>query len=225
MKRGYQPQLLLAPDGEIFAISTGSDYCAEHECGSADMQKALCNGQFRLGQDERKLRQRIARHQKRQATWLGRMLAGTFRYPQLLERKRLNRNLDQVEFTQGTSKEQEVAVLSFHGLQERMFVHALPYGDDGLFGAWDERSFAFAVRGPYLVNKLKTFHARIRAGGALFAGTFLKEGPSGRLTGVIIALEEYLTEEHQAAIAKAQREWEEKVYPQARPGLSALQKA
>lgn len=225
MKQGNTPRILFAPDGEIFAISTGSDHCAEHECGSAAMQEHLCQGATLEKTQERKLLQRIRRHLDAQASWLGKVFSRGVSYPELLERKRLARNLQAVHLVQGSWKGEKVAsvIFSRHGAPNV----PMTFDENGLFGAWDERNFAFGVHGDELADKLVRFHQRLQAGGALFAGTFLNEtlAHADRLNGVIIALEGYLTAEHRLALDKAQLEWEANMRLKARSRLPELEAA
>lgn len=42
MRKGYEPCLAFDHNDRLVAIATGSDACAEHECGSKPLREALC---------------------------------------------------------------------------------------------------------------------------------------------------------------------------------------
>lgn len=207
MRKGNDPSLHLEKKGDIFAIATGSDFCAEHEGGSKDMQQNLCMGQSH--QDDSVLIQEY-KNSKNESE---------FNYSQILERKRINKQADAIRFIKSTEDGVEVAAIIF----DRNFpkdctdltgeLHTR--GGKSISGAWDEDSFGFKVVGPKLIAKLEKFHAEMVGDGAIFAGIFLKQIDKERLTGVIIAIESKLRPEHMLSIKVAQREYEENIRLQA----------
>jgi hypothetical protein len=218
MRKGFKAAVVLDKDGEIFAISTGSDAAAEHEGGSKPMQQALC--QPRVKQPEPGMLGKLA-----QACGLAEPVPMTYEqlvsalrkgqpvtYPALIDRKAIRHSLDKLYYLVGKEKGEPVAVFGYssrgpeavrvdHG--ELQF-----YPDETYAGAWDEREFAFKVRGAEMVDKLKRFAERAQAGDAVFAGTFLEDLEGTRLSGVIVAVKSGMGPQHQVAIDKAQRDWE-----------------
>jgi hypothetical protein len=218
MRKGIKAALVLDEDGEIFAISTGSDAAAEHEAGSKPMQRALC--QPTLKQPEPGLLGKLAQAcgLAEPAPLTDEQLVAALRkgeevaYPALIDRKAIQHNRDKLHYAVGKEKGEPVAVFGYssrgpdacrvdHG--ELQF-----YPNDTYAGAWDEREFAFKVRGKEMVDKLKRFAEKAQAGDAVFAGTFLEDLEGTRLSGVIIAVKSGIGPQHQAAIDKAQRDWE-----------------
>jgi hypothetical protein len=210
MRRGSHPALLWN-DGRLVAFGTGSDACAEHECGSKPMLQALTDG---ISQDE-VLVDALRR-------------AKTVVYPSLLEQRRItNHGLLQFIETPAAADAPCEAFFGFcrHPLTEYRDELSFPHPafsrgmNVNLAGAWDEQSFAIRVRGEQLVTALRHFYEGTRKGHGVFAGLFLKEP---RLTGVIIADERYLTDEHRTGLSRAQAEHESKLRLRARDDSDAL---
>ena len=89
MRRGFGPQIYYTPKGEIFAFATGSDACSEHEWGSKPMQQALCvNATFT---DDANLLKAV--RETKDAV-----------FPQLIDSKTINRNLDRIYFIEGVEE-------------------------------------------------------------------------------------------------------------------------
>lgn len=195
MRRGIGAALVFDKHGQIFAISTGSDAASEHEWGSKPLQESLCAATV---QDDR-LVQMLRQGQ-------------AVSYPSLIDRKAIRRNLDQLQFVVGEEGGEAVAVFGYspyYGLRSmRIDNRELVLGTKECVGAWDSKSFAIKVRGAKLVAKLKRFADAVKAGNAMFAGTFLKKDGNTHLTGVIVALATSLRPEHRQEIKKVQVEWE-----------------
>lgn len=234
MRKGFNPQVLLNEQGDIIAIATGSDACAEHECGSREMQNRLCD--FSYG---RALPRGIV-HKVGEALGLreseflseDELIAALRKgwpveYPTLLERKTIRRNLSQIVYQEGTDKSgAPVALVGYapqgHGLSFNNPELSFGCGDGHLAGAWDERGFAFAVRGKEWVAKLAAFASKLRKGQCLFAGTFLVDRPNARMSGVVIAAKDVLEPADLEAIAHAQAKWETDKRLQARSRINEL---
>lgn len=224
MRQGLHPQIVWADNGEWLAISTGADYCAEHECGSRVMQELLCQGQAQSMRARQAHVRRVRRHLAMQRHWLGKLLLGPVPYGSVLEAKRINRNLQRLVLVEGQVDGQTAALLVFEGSRPRqgLSVARLTFDKQGLYGAWDEESFSFAVRGAELVPQLKRFHQRLQAQEGLFAGTFLKASAERPLSGVIIALEPNLRARERQALERAQLEWEDSLRLKALSRLDEL---
>jgi len=232
MRRGFNPVIIFNKRGEIFAFATGSDATSEHEWGSKSMQEDLCNPEGAAPKSVgllEKVTQACGITDPAPRTdpeLIAALRAGkAFAYPQLLDRKALSKNLDRLQFITGVEKGQPVAVFGYAPRRERVAVdnrELMFYRDEEYVGAWDEGSFAFKVRGEKLVAKLKQFAEKAQAGGALFAGTFLKVHEKEHLSGVILALRDDLRTEHLQAAAKAQADWEATLRLKAKSRLEEL---
>lgn len=212
MRKGFDSAIVLDKRGEIFAIATGSDACAEHECGSKALQQALCEGQADADHAERLLIDALRKGE-------------TVAYPALLSRKIISRNLDKLQYVEGVDKAGTPVAVFGYSPYSTLKVddrELSTFREEGVSGAWDERSFAIRVVGQKMVNKLKQFAERMQAGEGVFAGTFLKDGAKQRLGGVIIALHTKLRPEHRQEVAKAQAEWEATVRLKAKSRLEEL---
>jgi hypothetical protein len=237
MIRGHDPDTLLDKNGEIFAISTGADACTEHECGSNEMQADLCEfSGFRRRMPSGFVAQMVEALAANKPSMpsddeiIALLRAGKpVEYPQLIERKSINRNLDKLVFTRieaGKDTFEPEAVFGyspFGGVTLDNPQLSL-YRDQELAGAWDAHAFAVRVRGKKLVNKLERFAKRVKEGDGLFAGTFLQDQPKKRLSGVILAVKSGLRPEHRQAIAKAQQEWEAGLRLKAKSRVEELHK-
>lgn len=230
MRRGFGAQLLLDESGRMFGFCTGADACAEHECGSRPMQEKLSSGAQRYQREEADLVAKLRRQLTAPKGLLARLLPEKeVAYPQLLERKRIDQNLNQLVFLEGVVDGEPAAVFGFSpngslmhfGLQHQELRF---YGDD-LFvtGAWSDRSFAIAVRGASRVHLLAEFADAIRAGDGLFAGTFIEDFEKTHLSGVLVVRESMLRPQDNAGITKAQAEFEAHLRLQARSRVHELQ--
>lgn len=229
MRKGYSPKLLIDKKGNIFAIATGSDACAEHECGSNPLQFSLCKD-F-AGKDSSLERELIEQIRKSEAPGL---LSKAFNLPQkqvqfpnILAQKVINKNLDHIRFIEGVDSrlKKPAAVLWFTDrfIDIDVNYRELAMNDkDEVAGAWDDRGFAFKVVGEKLVSKLKVFAEKLREGQGCFAGLFLNETHKTRLSGVIVALHTQLRPEHKAAVILAQKAYEDGMLLKARSRLDEL---
>lgn len=233
MRKGFDAALVFDEQGEIFAFGTGSDATSEHEQGSKKMQDALCDpanarppaGKFTLLLEQWGVTKRPPLSDDE---LIAALRAGkSVQYPELLLRKSLCRNLDKLHFVTGTENGQPVVLFGFSpsGLRVLPIDHPELRMREGVntSGAWDDREFAIKVRGEELVAKLKRFTDAVKAGDGLFAGTFLRQIGDVFLSGVIVARHSKLTLEHQADIAKAQKDWEANLRLKARSRVEELQ--
>lgn len=215
MRQGSNAQLVFDKHGQIFAISTGSDACAEHECGSKELQAELCGTPDVETTPYGRIRAAMigAAVPKTDDDVVDALRAGqSFVYPSLIDRKRIARNLDQLVFAVAEENGQKVAVFGF-GYQGENTIRTdhgqlISYNKADVVGAWDERSFAIKVYGDKLVKKLQTFANMVKDGDGVFAGTFLTKHGKAELTGVVIALQSALRPEHRKEISDAQAKWE-----------------
>lgn len=213
MRKGSSATLALSKKGQLMAFSTGSSPCAEHECGSAPMQRTLCQGQ---ALSDEAVAGDLRRHKGLAA----------FVFPTLAERKAINQNLDRLSFVEGLDplRGEPSAVFGYN-----LPANPLDHRELSTFnkttdavGAWAEDCFAIRVFGARWVKKLARFAEKAQAGDALFAGLFLEHNRSPRFSGVTLALQSELRPEHRAAIKVAQAEWEQRILLKARSRVDEL---
>lgn len=212
MRKGNHPAVLLDEAGHLIAFGTGSDACAEHECGMQSVLNALTDS---VEQD---------------ATIVAALRRGEpVVYPSLLEQRRIRRpELLQFVETPARAQRPAEALLGYaraplaECLGELDFPHpAASRGRDiNLAGAWGERAFAFRVRGDALVAALREFYQDLRNGRGVFAGLFLKNTMLG---GVIVANARHLGAWHRGSIARAQAKHESQLRLRARDDVKQLQ--
>lgn len=215
MRQGSNAKLVFDKHGQIFAIATGSDACAEHECGSKELQSVLCGtpevettpyGRIRAAMTGAAVP--MTDEEVVDALRSGK----AFAYPTLIDRKRIARNLDQLVFAVGEENGHPVAVFGYgyQGADTICTDHRqlISYKKAEVVGAWDQRSFAIKVYGDKLVKKLQKFANTVMEGDGVFAGTFLTKHGKEELTGVVIALQSALRPEHRKEISDAQSKWE-----------------
>ncbi|VTU42700.1 MULTISPECIES: hypothetical protein [unclassified Variovorax] len=205
MRKGNKPRLVVNSSGALVAVATGSDATTEHQGGMDALSAALTEGP---GVSRLALAQRLRKD-------------GRLHCPDLMATKRIVRDLANVVYEERLVQGEPAAALvyiagkraaafgnSFIDAELRLNV----VGDStGLGGAWDERSFGIKVKGQERVKQLRAFAQAVKAGRAIFAGTFLEgEGLLG-LSGVIIAIEDLLEPRHREAMAKAQAAFESDV--------------
>lgn len=232
MRKGYDAALVFDKKGEIFAIATGSDATAEHECGSRPLMNTFCENPE--GRATSGWRGFLSRGGAASANGTESVLIEALRnnkevsYPSLFERKKLQYNLDKLIFVEGAEKDgTPSAVLGYapHGPSHIRVDHPELWPGirgESVTGAWDEESFAVRVSGQRQVEKLHRFFEKLQKGDGIFAGTFLSDTSKVRLSGVIIALQSALRPEHKAAIQQAQLEWEASIRLKARSRVEEL---
>lgn len=215
MRRGMESKLIMDSKGAIFAFATGSDFCAEHEGGSREMQQFLCKGANENSMDATV--EQLRKHNAQNI--LIKAVTGNkeFTYPSLYKNKLINRNLDYIHFVEGATKEQEpiYAIVFMARRKEALPLSAYRELDSfyksDVTGAWDEGSFGIAVKGEKLGKKLKAFYEKLVSGDGVFCGTFFKTGDFEKANGVMIALQSGMRPEHKTPIQEAQTEYEQTV--------------
>lgn len=205
MRKGFEPKLFFTRRGELLAFSTGSDACAEHECGTAPMQAHLS-----LFSDSQVL----------EGLALEARNGKVVKIPGLEQRKGIKKNLQDIKFFETKDVDGcDIGLLLFspkQHIERSTDIHPWILNELRFFdkhevsGAWDDESFAIAVKGTKNISALKAFHARLQAGNGIFAGTFLKEGEFSSAGGVCIAVTDLFRPEHRAGMNAAQAEFEKK---------------
>jgi hypothetical protein len=225
MRQGQQATLVLSKNGEICAISTGSDYVSEHEWGYKHVQETLCTPLSAVTQQGTGLWIKVStpakvqevcmtqRFLKSEAEIIAALRAGErVGFPPMFQRTALGQNLDQVHFVKGEEDGKPVAVFgySIYGPRDIRLDHPeLALCGKECAGAWDSNSFAFKVRGADLVAKLEKFFAGVMRGDCFFADTFLKTSGATKLKGIAIAHRPALSAEQWDAMYFAQLSWEQ----------------
>lgn len=201
MRRGYRPRVVMNQAGDIMAICTGSDACAEHEQGSATLMSAL------TGKGAQTKRE-VARLVK---------ACGPEAMPNLMQMRRITERLDQIVLAEAVTEFGPSAAVGFQAGREGSGWADMLLKDSELRqwsqkekvqGAWSESEFALRVNGAQLVGKLRSFVEALREGRGIFAGTFMEYEKGERMSGVCIALEPLLTDAHREAMVKAQAVFE-----------------
>lgn len=203
MRQGYDPSLIFDKKGEIFAIGTGSDACAEHEVGSGSLQRMLCSEIIGAG----------SKGERSYIQALRDGVTASALFPDLLRQKTIDQNLNRIQFVEGVDERTKkpaallwVSANSFQASVNHRELSLLRNSD--MAGAWDENGFAFKVVGRRLVSKLKTFAQRLKEGEGCFAGLFLEDERKASLSGVVVALRTEFRPEHLVAVKKAQERYD-----------------
>lgn len=227
MRKGYYPSLVFSNKGNLIAISTGADACAEHEMGSKKMLSVLCEQYDNEAALLKKLRKYLApgivEKIKTQVGGTQEAISlkervsqdPSFKYPDVLEIKRITKAPKELQFIEVFDKDGKLSE-AYMGLAPNAlteYTHELQY-PVGSFrtdvnldvaGAWDERSFAIRVRGAKLAKALKVFYQAMLDKKVVFAGTFMDDW---RLNGVVLANTSFLPDAQKKNIAKAQADYE-----------------
>lgn len=229
MRKGNEAAVIFDEDGEILLIATGSDYCAEHEQGSLEMQKFFCRPLSPIyspmtGKETSMegLLNELRHNQK----FFDGYFKGEIQYdfPKLLERKQLRQNLEHIHFDLEKDEEgDDIAILCANGNRAHARQELRYFGKNFEFdaktkkriarpaefcGAWGSKSFAFAVKGEELIAKFARFFQKIKESKAIFAGSFVSDSGEKRLAGVIVMDSTRLKPEHLKSIETAQVEYE-----------------
>lgn len=193
MRRGINPKIILTAQGQLAAISTGSDFVTEHEMGSASMQMALSYASE--GDSE----------------VIDLLKAGKpVVYPSMAQRKAITKFPKELAFVE-LKGDTPMAIFGYsrHNLghfKSELRFNEMKGEDPNIAGAWDESGFAMRVRGEAYVKALREFNQGVHEGHGMFAGTFYN--PEERLSGVVLADARYLDELSKLVIASAQLKYE-----------------
>lgn len=201
MRRGSNPTIMFDRKGNIFAIATGSDACAEHETGSMEMQRSHASGYRELDEYVRQLKKAS-------------ITPSIENTPSILDMKSIDKHDDMV-FVEGVANGEPFA--TFYSFSERndFYNNELEkYSSNReCTGAWDNRHFAFRVYGEKLIKKLRHFYDGIKENDAFFAG-YLMGAPcfdKPRPSGVIIARKSMLRPEHHEYLRDAKQKYFDEV--------------
>lgn len=197
MRRGSHADTVFSRKGNLVAISTGSDACAEHEGGINGLFMLLCN----KAPSEDHVVQQL------------RLGTADIVYPNSVEARRIIRpeNLKLV-----VTEDKTGAILcsttasSFdcqHELHFSTYFYSGKYGDEDSVGAWDNDSFAFRVRGVKKVKALQDFYQDALHKHVVFGGTFFRRD-SFCAAGVILVNTKYLTKQDKQNQISAQLQYE-----------------
>lgn len=211
MRKGYRPTLLTNAAGHLVAIATGADATSEHEGGTRPLMERLCKEQSLYAREVADL---IRAKQLTQV-------------PDVISPRRITEHLsdivwheDQVKVTDESGTHMlPAATLAFsthefeaQRMSDSSELHLPNFAHPkDISGAWDESGFSIRVMGEEKVAQLREFYQAMLAKQCIFAGLFIKSDGNLPLTGVIICNEQHLTEEHRAAMKKAQASFEEAV--------------
>ncbi len=199
MRRGFYPSVYFSGD-KLIAFGTGSDACAEHECGARPLIESLCSD--KETEKERKALDRLRKGKKA-------------KYPSVIEMKRVVKTPETLRFVvlepPGEEPEAILGVIPAHYehylRSELDFSRFSSNKDPNVAGAWDERSFAIRVRGERYVNGLEGFYKAMRQKKVLFGGKFFSRDTFSP-SGVILTDSDGLDAEDRKRIVKAQSDYE-----------------
>lgn len=207
MRKGYDPRLIFSAKGNLVAIATGSDACAEHERGSNPLRSALCDDTGKFDSVVRDLK-------------AGKEVV----YPDFVAMKAITRFPGGLQFIVLNEGSEPEAILGYADFDLSKNTRELEFPLDfsscrqsgasvadaprsSVAGAWDERSFAVRVRGAKNVKALSGFYEAIKQGRVAFASTFLSPRKGFDLSGVVLADLRYISDEDRSCIKRAQAKW------------------
>lgn len=225
MNRGYGAKLVWSDSGALIGFATGSDACAEHECGSKPLRAKLCS-QFDFEHSVVAALGQISRGSTQGERRVG--LSG-FQYPSLLESKRVTKFPKGLRFVEkdGTVPEALLSCADFDvGIDDSELAFATFPGfrtydhDPNVAGAWCENAFALHVRSARYVNSMRGFYEAILKGQVVFGSSFFRRHQN--LTGVILVNSTLLSENDTIAVREAQSEYESSLRLKARDDTAAL---
>ena len=206
MRKGFLGTALKVENGKIVMLATGADACAEHERGSAPLQRLLST----VGSLE-DVRKAYKQNQKDSLSRAWDWLRGKIsQLPQVLEVKRIT-HTESVRFLEGVDPQAKVprAFITATGTSGYRSFESLcgicphPHRDTeySFVGAWDENGFCAGVSGDENIALLKDFFERIAAREVAQAGLYIEDV---FVAGVILADVSWLTEHYAQQIKEVQ---------------------
>lgn len=219
MRAGFKPYLQFSQDGHLIAIGTGSDACAEHECGSKPMMEKLCQ---QVQEDNLVIRELRRRNEGRLTVREKLFGLEEMVYPNLLEMKRITKFPKELRFVKIDGETPEAFLsLTNHDVtkDDELRFRTTLNGEQDVASAWDENTFAFRVRGEKNVRALEEFYADMLEKKVVFSGMFIK---NHKLGGVILGNSRHFDENIHESILAAQKEHNSNLRLKARDDTKSL---
>lgn len=192
MMKGSYPRIIEAEAGQVLGISTGFNACQEHNINHEDLQRALTV--LRYGIDDEII--------------AGLRAGEHVNLPHILERMRLVKNLDQIQFREISDGDTPEALIGYcEGDITDHLGQLQIQSNQSCAGAWDNRSFAFRVRGMQQVMQLKDLYRQMTLGNTCFASCFAFYDGEAQLDGVTIMVVDRLYPKYQEAVAQTQSDY------------------
>lgn len=172
MRKGFEAKILYTNNGNLKAISTGSDACTEHECGMGPVIDQLTSYGIAEAATIAALKKPSGKSVSF-PSFLAKKRIVT-KHPRLLYQTDSAEAILQLDLRRGTADAD--VNLRWPGSTETDIV-----------GAWYEQGFAFLVRGKKAVAALHEMYEALQTGKAVFAYDFLPA--ELRMTGVVLGIE------------------------------------
>lgn len=215
MRHGSDSRLILSKSGNLVAIATGSDACAEHECGARPLLNSLAN----YSDDDDKL---IAALRQ----------GNPVQYPSIFEKARITKQPSALQFLERKDKAgnpEAMMGLAKYALNWDNNELAYPWRqrdeNQAVTGAWDSDSFAVRVRGAKYVKALKAFYEDLLAGHCYFGGRFYEAPNRESLGGILLVNGKFMDDESKQRTVKAQALYESNLRLKAKDDVRELHQA
>ncbi len=211
MRKGFEPRLVFTRAGNLVAIATGSDACAEHEQGAKPLLNAL------------------ASYSDEDDALVAALRAGkSVSYPSIFDKARISKQPAELQFVERLKGDVPEAILGLSRQVLDWSDRELDYGwnmrdePQAVAGAWESSSFAVRVRGAKHVKALRSFYEDLWAGRCYFGGKFY-EAPGGeRLGGVVLVNGKFLGDDTKERVTKAQALYESNLRLKAKDDVAEL---
>ena len=207
--------LIFSKDGLLIGISTGIDYCNEHERGTNKLMNSICS-KF---ESESESVDRLNRYNSKTIERLRVKISGGFKYTDVLESKRINKDIERILFSEEKRSDQHYGWLCYHpeifSLEEvdnikNSLYQSLGRKENEISSAWGEDGFLIGVKGKANTEALKGFYNAIKDEQVVFAGKWL-ESKGKDLRGIIMANYSMISKEDKERIINVQKDFDSKV--------------
>lgn len=188
MRRGIHPSMVYNDSGLFIGIATGSDSVSEHEQGAEPLLQSLTKFESTKATAIKSLRREFLMLNSKNPLMklAGNLKVRFFPYtiPSVVESKRVTKLPKTLQFIkiEGDVPEAYLGVARnplTNYERELRFPSTSTGADANCAGAWNEKSFAFRVRGADYVNKLTQLYEAFRNNGTVFSGSFTAQSAGG----------------------------------------------
>lgn len=206
MRTGYNPKIIFNPKGKIIAIATGSDACAEHECGIKPLRSLLVKSysiddvinSLKTFFDKKKNPFDCIKESRKII-------------PSIFDGNTIT-NTDSVHFYKDENSEEAFLCFGFEGKPDKhpnLNYTSLGKSKD-IASAWSSHAMAIKVKTKKLVVALEQFHHDLLEGHCAFSGSldFNQEGRQVHLSGIVIGNKRLYKKETTKSIGRAQERYD-----------------
>lgn len=203
MRSTHNSKVHFTKSGNIAAISLGSDFCSEHECGIAPLFESLC-GDFKSKKDVSfELRKQICHLDTKDAIKLLNSDKLNFQYLNMIESRHITKFPQGLSFHKSECGKHAELAYSNRTITRQ---YEKPTLKQTVFCAWDSDSFSIKVSDQKQIKAFEKFYDGLLKGKVCFGGKFFEKNHKG-VSGFTLVDTRYITDDDRKEILKVQEDY------------------